>query len=211
MPVDPDEELDEGPERTHAERPVRDRRRQDAHSPDEIGLAQEPIPEPRPMAGPQLGAGAVVHLGDLHVRRAGHRAHAATGAPVDGRVGGRDMRDRSALGRQQRGEPESLGLWPNVLRAREPVGDSGDRADGVADVALEAVLGRQADLERRRLDDEVLDRHRAAGPAAAAAAARRSRFRAGRSAGAPPSDRPRFSAARIPLAIATPSPHRSSR
>ena len=168
MPVDSDEELDEGPERPDAERPVGDRRGQDAQPPDEIGLAQEPIAEPRPVAGLQLGAGAVVHLGDLHVRRAGHRAHAAAGAPVDGRVGGRDVRDGSALGRQQRREPESLGLRPDVLRAREQVRDAGDRADGVADVALEAVLGRQADLERRRLGDEVLDRHRDVGPAAAA-------------------------------------------
>ena len=95
-------------------------------------------------------------------------------------------------------EPEPLGLRPDVFRAREGVGDAGDRADRVADVALQAVVGRQADFECARLEHEVLDRHRtrdlAAPPAVASTA-----------------DPPSVAAARRPLAIATPSPHRSVR
>ena len=118
LAVDPDEPLDERPERPKPQRPVGDRRGRDAHAADEVGLAEEPVAEPRPVARLQLGPGAVVHLGDLHVGRAGGRAHAAAGAPVDRSVGRRDARAAGALGRQQRREPEPLGLRADVLRAR---------------------------------------------------------------------------------------------
>ena len=110
-PVDTDDPVDEPAEPAIAERPVGDRRRQRPHSAGQVGLAEEPVAEPRTVSRPHRGAGPVVHLRDLHVGRAGDRAHAAAGAVVDAAV-----RWRCRPGRSRRGErPEPI---PLRLRAR---------------------------------------------------------------------------------------------
>ena len=95
------------------------------------------------------------------------------------------------------GEPEALGLRTHVLGAREPIVDPRDRAHLVADVALEALVGRQPDGLVERLLHDRGDRHRTA------SALRLERF--GFEA-LPTMD----AAARQALASATPSPQRST-
>ena len=153
----------------------------------------------------------VVHLGDLHVGRANGGAPTAARAVIDGRVGRGQVRRRRALRWQRRGEAETLGLRPDVLRAWEQVRDAGDGTRGRADIALQALVGRQTDLAERRLVDDLLDRHRRVparcrptesfAPTATSSAGSTGIEALGAS----------VTAARWPLAIATPSPQRSIR
>ncbi len=157
--VDPDDELDEPAEQSVVERPVGDGRRQHPEAADQIGLAEQPVAEPGPMARLHRCPRPIVHLGDLHVGWADRRAPAAAGAVVDGCVGRRQVRRRCAPRRQRRGEAEALGLRPDVLRAGEEVRDAGDWTRGCADIALQAFVGRQTDLAEGGVVDDVLDRH----------------------------------------------------
>ena len=202
--VDADDQLDQPAEEAVAKRPIRDRRRQDAQATDEVGLTQQPVSKSRQVARLELRPGAAVHLRDPHVRRAGDRAPAAARAPVDRPVRRMWLGVRAGLRGGERRDPEALRLRPDVLWPWEEVGHPGDRADRRADVALEAFIGRQANLEGAGLEvpglpDDAGDRH-----ARAPAASRAVRAAPGR----PPAS---SWAACQPLAIATPSPHRSDR
>ncbi len=104
-------------------------------------------------------------------------------------------------GGSKRRDAEALGLGADVLRPGEEVRHAGDRADGVADVALQALVRRERNLGERRLVDDLLDRHRAA-PAFWRSA--RGFVAAWRLAAS-------IAAARRPLVTATPSPQRSVR
>ena len=196
LAMDAEHDLEERPEEPVAKGPVGKRRERGAEPPEQIGLADQPVPEAGAPARSHRGAGTVVDLGDLDARRAGSRAPAAARAPVDGAIR-RVHLHAVEVDRHRGGEPEALGLRTHVLRAREPVVDPRDRAHLVADVALEALVGRQADRLVERLLHDRGDRHRTA------SALRPERF----GFEGPPL---RDAAARQALASATPSPHRST-
>ena len=192
--MDADRPLHDRAHRPVEEDPVRDRREEDAHPADKVGLSQAPVAELGAPARLHPRPRLAVHLGDLHARRARSGTPAAAGAPVDGdvrRLGHRDPLDLDRLGPAG---PEALGLGTDVLRSREEVRDPGHRADRDADVALETLVGRVPDGALGGLRDQLGDRHGRLLPGSAVCPA-----------GTPLSDRP----ARRPLASATPSPQRS--
>src|SRR4029453_5169472 len=81
----------------------------------------------------ELVARLGVDLGDLHALRAHLRADAAARAVVDRR-----------LDRQVGGHTQAPGLGAGVLRSREQRRNVRDRARGLADRALHAVVQRPA-------------------------------------------------------------------
>ena len=133
----------------------------------------------------------------VHIPQPEHQSTVASG----------DWNEHGAgrLRREERRQAEALRLRPDVLRAREPIRDAGDRTHRVADVALEAVVGREPDFERRRLGDDVHDRHERT--SAGVARRRRPAFGPTRPVAHAP-EPASVAAARTALAIATPSPHR---
>ncbi len=101
-------------------------------SSDEV--VAQPGPTPHLALLDQASPGAGVDLGDLHPGRAGHVAHPAPRAVVDGGV----RRRLPSL-------PESTALGPLVLGPGEGVGHRRHRANGHTDVALDAPVERRLD------------------------------------------------------------------
>ena len=202
--MDPDHPLDQRPDPARPQRPVGDRRGRDPER-ARRGRSGRAASRGTAAAGPAwssararlfisaifTSAGQAV----VHVPQPEHQSTVASGDSSDATPG--------PAGGEERREPEALGLRPDVLRAREEVGDPGDRADGVADVALQAFVGRQ-----RRPRTTLASSTRSwivIGPRPGA------RLASACGRGRRTSDAPSIAAARRPLAIATPSPHRSVR
>ena len=94
-PVDADDAVDDPAEEPVVQRPVGERRGQRPDAARQVGLSEEPVAQPRPVARPHLCPGSVVHLGDLHVGRTGRGTQPAARAVVDGSVGGVNRRPTS--------------------------------------------------------------------------------------------------------------------
>ena len=145
-----------------------------------------------------LPLGLRVDLGDVDALRADLGADPAARAVVDRRVGRRLVLDA-----------EALGLRAGVLRPGEQRRDVGDRAERLADRALDAVVERAAHQQAAQDVLAVVDRHRSA-----PRRRRGGRVRAGRRARRAPA-RPRGApspgSARRPTSRATAPRRRASR
>ena len=136
-----------------AQRPVRDRRRRACpRRPASVGRASSRSRSGTPFVRLERRPRLRVDLGDVDALRADLRADAAARAVVQRRVGRRLVADA-----------EALGLRPDVLRPREQRRDVGDRAERLADRALDAVVERLAHQQRpehvslaRRHGDQLL-------------------------------------------------------
>src|SRR4051794_20380173 len=138
--VDAHRLLDEHPDRLVAQRPVGDRRGRRAEPAEDGRAGDEPLAQRDPVALAQARLRARVDLRDVDAVRADLRADPAARAVVERGVGHRLA------------GAEALGLRPDVLRPREQRRDVRERAVGLADRALHAVVERAA----HRVEEHVV-------------------------------------------------------
>ena len=120
---------------------VGQRRERHAEARDEVGVADDPVPEARSPLLHDRCARSVVRLGNQDAGGARPRADPAAGAEVDGVIRGIAADARLA---------EALRLRTDVLWAREVIGHARDRADRRAHVALDAGVGAEGREVARR-------------------------------------------------------------